>query len=210
MREIIPAILANNSADLRHKFELLRGLTEWVQVDIMDGAFVPNTSVAIEEVAPYAQNFSIEAHLMVTDPLSLLDRCKVAGVKRVIFHLESTGAHEKVLECMESLGLEKGVALNPETPLEAVKPLLASVDMILLLGVHPGFQGQEFLPETLEKVRGLHGLDSRVIIGVDGGVSERNAQEIIESGASRLIVGSALFAGEVIAANLFRLRQVIQ
>jgi ribulose-phosphate 3-epimerase len=82
--------------------------------------------------------------------------------------------------------------------------------MILLLGVHPGFQGQEFLPETLEKVRGLHGLDSRVIIGVDGGVSERNAQEIIESGASRLIVGSALFAGEVIAANLFRLRQVIQ
>jgi ribulose-phosphate 3-epimerase len=193
MTAIIPAILTKSIDDFEQKMSALEGLTDWVQVDIMDGIFVPNTSLAIESAEPYRESFSIEAHLMVSNPLDYVKRCQQTGVKRVIFHIESTEDSAEVLRTITRMGMEGGIALNPETDASLIASISSLTKNVVLLGVHPGFQGQFFIVDTIQKIRRVKELFPMITVSVDGGVNKDTIASIASAGATNVIVGSALF-----------------
>lgn len=210
MQKIVPAILTKDVEDLQAKLKVLQGLTEWVQIDIMDGKFVPNTSIAITELADASAAFSFEIHLMVKNPEQYLADCKAVGAKRVIFHLEGAQNPREVLEKMEGYGFEKGIALNPETSVDVLSALKGRFDSVLFLTVIPGAQGHEFIPSVLEKVKRARELFSEIRIGVDGGVKEGNIREVLESGVDYAVIGSGIWKTDNPKETLLRLQSMVQ
>ena len=201
MTQIIPAILATKEEDYSKKLKNIEesGQFEWVQIDLMDNKFVQNKSIGTEIIAKYKEpSLKIEAHLMVQDPLFYVEDLIKIGVKRVIIPIEIHFKEiDRILYMVKDLDIEFGLSLNPETEVSRLDPFLDKLDVVLIMSVHPGFQGQKFVPETLEKVkdcarmRSNNNLDFQ--IEVDGGVSEKNAKGIVESGADILVIGSALY-----------------
>ena len=192
MSEIIPAILTADAEDLKEKLEKLQGLTDWVQIDIGDGEFAPSETIGVKELASLKSDFKIGLHLMVSKPQDYLAAAKQAGVARVIFSIEAVDDPKALLEEIKSQGQEAGIALNPETPIEKVKPFLDQADTILLLSVNPGRQGQEFIPEVLTKIKNLKAVNSKIKIEADGGINLTNIKQVAEAGADYLVVGSAI------------------
>lgn len=209
MKKIIPAVLTNDFGELVAKFNKLKSLTDWVQVDIIDGQFVNNTSITLNDLARATSDFSLEADLMVWHPEKYLQAALNAKVKRFVFHLEAVDNPRKMLSLMGRFPFEKGISLNPETPLFNLPPYLDQIDLILLLGVQPGFQNQEFIPATLEKIRKLKELAPNKKIEVDGGIKRNNIREIAQAGADFLTVGSGLFENDNIKRNFEELKQAI-
>ena len=211
MKKIIPAILTKDPAQLQSKLEKLRGIADWVQIDIMDGKFVDNTSVSLEDVAaaPAAKDFSLEAHLMVEAPKGYFAQCQQAGIKRVIFHAEA-GDMENVFFEAGSYNFRMGVALNPQTPIGKILPYVEKLDVVLLMSVNPGFGGQEFMPEVLDKIKELRQTLPDVKIEVDGGLNPDNVNIVSEAGADFLVVGSGLFDSENLQSRFELLQSKIQ
>jgi len=191
--ELIPAILTSSVEDLARKLDLVRGKTPWVQIDIMDGSFVFNQSITVDDVTEYARGIKLEAHLMVLHPEMYIDACKKAGFERIVFHYEAVPHIEVLLEKISKAGMERGIAINPETPITSVLPYLSNIDTVLLLGVIPGLSGQMFHEPVLEKINDLQQHAKSMPIGIDGGIDLDNASRVIVAGADRLIVGSAIF-----------------
>jgi len=189
--ELIPAILTSSVEDLARKLDLVRGRTPWVQIDIMDGSFVFNQSITVDDVAEYGKGIKLEAHLMVLHPERYIDACKKAGFSRIVFHYEAVPHVEVLLEKISKAGMEQGIAINPETPITVVQPYLGNIDTVLLLGVTPGLSGQMFHEPVLKKINDLQQHAKNMPIGIDGGMD--NASRVIVAGADRLIVGSAIF-----------------
>src|SRR3990167_3731682 len=133
MTQIIPAILTDNPDELNMKLASLVGLTDWVQIDIMDGMFVPQTSIGLEELAGQKPPFKLDIHLMVNNPQQYLGGCRRAGAKRVIFHLQGADNPETVLDQRGALGFKRGIALRPQTSFRAPHPSLEHVDVSLLM-----------------------------------------------------------------------------
>src|SRR3989338_1197014 len=192
MSEIIPPILTADAEDLKEKLEKLKGLTDWVQIDIGDGEFAPSETIGVKELASLKSYFKIGLHLMVSKPQDYLAAAKQAGVARVIFSIEAVDDPKALLDEIKSQGQEAGIALNPETPIEKVKPFLDQADTILLLSVNPGRQGQEFIPEVLTKIKNLKAVNSKIKIEADGGINLTNIKQVAEAGADYLVVGSAI------------------
>jgi ribulose-phosphate 3-epimerase len=205
MSKIIPTILTNDLTDLKNKLAQLEGLVDWVQIDIMDNIFVPNISVAVSDLIGLETSANLEAHLMIKNPADSFEACKKAGIKRVIFHLEAVDNVEEIIEKLSEFGFEKGLAINPNTPIEAIKPYLDKLDLVLIMSVNPGFQGQKFIPEVLDKVRELKALAPKLKLSIDGGINAENIKEASESGLDFVSVGSALFTGDDIEGNLKKL-----
>jgi ribulose-phosphate 3-epimerase len=198
MPKIIPAILTKDIVDLEYKFKQLQGLTDWVQIDIMDGTLVPNTSISLEDIFTIgnAKDFSLEAHLMVSNPETYFPDCKKNNIQRVIFHVEALGDIKNTLVKAAAFSFEKGLALNPETPIDAIMPYIHTIDVVLLMSVHPGFQGQQFIMQTLDKVKELKKISPTLRIEVDGGINLDNIHMLSEAGADYLVVGSGLFEAD--------------
>lgn len=194
MSKVIPAILTKDIAELQNKLVKIQGLTDWVQIDIMDGEFVGNTSISLEDIfkAQAAKDFSLEAHLMVKNPADYFSLCQKNNVKRVIFHIE-TGDTEKILSEAQKFSFQKGLALNPETPIQEIMPYINQIDVAVLMSVEPGFGGQEFIIETLQKISELKKIAPQLLIEIDGGVNLENIKMISDAGADYLVVGSGLF-----------------
>lgn len=193
MIEIIPAILTDSPDDLKNKLIQLKGLTDWVQIDIMDGKFTDNVSIQIEDLGRMHPRFNLEIHLMVLNPEKYFGECQKAKAKRVIFHFETVQNLKRTLEKARRFNFQIGIALNPETPILKVKNYLNQIDSALLLTVHPGFQGQKFIPQVLDKIRKLKEISPKIKIGVDGGINVFNVKKAAEAGADYLIVGSGLW-----------------
>jgi len=210
MKKIIPAILTNEKRELQEKLEFLRGLVDWVQIDVIDGKFVQNKTVSLKEVAPFSSLFSIEAHLMVLSPEIFFKECKESGVKRVVFHIEGIENPSKVLQELGKYNLQKGIALSPETPVERVKPYLDCLDVVLLLSVHPGFSGQKFITETLNKIKEIKRIAKNQLIGVDGGINIENIEAVAKSGADYMVIGKSLFASGNVKETLAALQRKIK
>lgn len=211
MSEIIPALLTSDIEVLKNNLEKLNGLVDWVQIDIMDNKFVPNSSIEVNDLQDLEslKNFKSEIHLMTFHPENLLDDCKKAGAKRVIFHLEAVDNPAEMIVKLDEFGFEKGVAINPNTPVEALKPYLDKVDLVLFMSVYPGFQGQSFIPEVLEKVRELKTLAPNLKTSIDGGINAGNIRDAADTGLDYLCVGSALLKGDI-KENLKQLKNLIQ
>lgn len=201
MIQIIPAILDKTPEDFGKHIAQLKFSSSfqegWVHVDFADNEFVKNETVGVDTVAQNPTNLNKEAHLMVVHPLQWLDKLKEAGFKRVIFHFES---QDDILECIKrikELGMEVGIALNIDTPVEKLEPFKDKIDIVLIMGIVPGFQGQAFLPEALERIKELKAKNWPIKIAVDGAVRDTNAKQIIEAGVDQLIVGSFLLKGDI-------------
>ena len=183
-----------------------------VQIDAMDGRFVPNITfgtLAISSLRPLTR-LTLEAHLMVTPPEDFIENFARAGADTIIVHQEATPHLHRAIQHIHALGKKAGVALNPSTPAGTLSEILASLQLVLVMTVNPGFGGQEFIPETLGKIRQVRneitarGLDCEV--EVDGGINTHTAPQVVEAGANVLVAGSAVFdAKDGVAAAIQRL-----
>ncbi|HLD61822.1 MAG TPA: ribulose-phosphate 3-epimerase [Patescibacteria group bacterium] len=208
--EIVPAILSHNLADAQNKIKLVEPFVRRVQIDVMDGQFVDNKTLATDEYASIKTNLIREVQLMVREPEAYLNDCKNFGIDLMEFHLESLGNPWSVIQKAKSLGLKIGIALNPDTPLERAREYLQSIDLILLMSVNPGFGGQEFLPRTIERIKLLRAMWSKGIIEVDGGLKKGIVGQCAKAGANFLVVGSGIFGEENPAQTLKDLQKEVQ
>ncbi len=190
---IVPAILTDDPAALEKLARQAESFTDYAQVDIMDGKFVPSKSVTCGQVAAAKIKIAWEAHLMVYHPEDCLaDFCR-AGARKIVFHHEAVPEPEKTITQIRKLGVKVGLAINPETPIDALAHLVKDVDSVLFLAVHPGFYGAAFIPEVLDKTKAFRKAYPHMEIGIDGGVKEENIVKIAQSGVDFICVGSALF-----------------
>lgn len=198
--KLAPSIL---SADFAHLGDAVRaaeqGGADWVHVDVMDGHFVPNLTFGPKMVADLhkATGLPLDVHLMIERPDEWVDRYVDAGAAWVVVHIEAVGDARGTLARIRARGARAGLTLNPETPVEAVLPYLADLDLVLVMSVHPGFGGQKLIDGTLDKVRALRkALDDRKLtaeLEVDGGIKVDNARRVADAGASALVAGSAVY-----------------
>jgi ribulose-phosphate 3-epimerase len=191
-------ILAANQLELGEDIERLgEAGVQLLHVDVMDGVFCPQMTVGPAFVAALPDRFTIDVHLMIDEPLGKVDAYVVAGADILTFHLESTRHPHRVLQHLEGRGVRRGVALNPGTPVIMVEPLLDDLELILLLGVNPGWAGQRFIPGTRRRMAAARDLieGRAVALGVDGGITRENVEEVASMGADLIVAGSAVFAG---------------
>ncbi len=211
MQHIIPAILEASAVDLAKKLTVLAGNTQWVHIDVMDGLFVPETSAPLSVLEKLEDGFDYEIHLMVQDPASYLALCSAASAKRVVFHIEGVKDVGRVFQDMQKYPFERGIALNPETPVDVVKKWRHQIDSLLLMAVHPGKQGQEFIPAVREKMRALRMFSPDVLLGVDGGMNEpEEFKKVFEAGADYAVVGSGIWKTADPVAALRKLEAMVQ
>ena len=199
-RIISPSMLSADFGNLERDTKMIdRSAAEWVHIDVMDGVFVPNISFGFPVMKPIrkATNKILDVHLMIVEPEKYVKRFVEAGADYVTFHYEAT---EKIDECIKitrEAGAKVGISIKPSTPVSVLNDILTKVDLVLVMSVEPGFGGQSFMPDSLDKVRELaaikreQGLD--YIIEIDGGISAKNAGDVFAAGAEALVAGSAVF-----------------
>lgn len=213
MIRIAPSILSADFTRLGEQVgEAEAAGVDRVQIDVMDGRFVPNITFgtpAVEALRPLTR-LALEVHLMVTPPEDFIEAFAHAGADTLIVHQESTPHLHRAIQQIHALGKKAGVALNPSTPAATLSEVLAKLQLVLVMTVNPGFGGQDFIPETLGKIRQVRqeierrGLDCE--IEVDGGIHEQTARQVVEAGANVLVAGSSVFgSSDGVAAAVARL-----
>ena len=193
MVEIVPAILAKNREELIGKLQTLEGIVERVQIDIMDGKFVPNRTILPEEFGKINTKLKMEQHLMVENAIGHIRKLK-GNAWMVVVHLECCKKNiEETMNEIRKIGAKVGIALNPETPIEKIIPYLEKMDMVLVMTVTPGFQRQGMVKEALEKVKRIRKIKPEMEIEVDGGINRHTISEAAKAGATVFVAGSAIF-----------------
>jgi ribulose-phosphate 3-epimerase len=205
---IVPAILTDDPQALAKMVRQAEDFTDFAQVDIMDGRFVPSRSIVCNDIATVSPKLHWEAHLMIKQPEEQLQCFAMAGAEKIVFHFEATSSPLRIITMIRHLGAKVGLAVNPETPLTTTLSLADSVDSVLFLTVHPGFYGAKFLPEVLDKVVELRARKPNLEIGVDGGIKEANIAEVARLGLDYICVGSAIFVQPDPAAAFRRLQSL--
>ncbi len=217
MKLIAPSIL---SADFTHLEKELRAVADagadWIHIDVMDGHFVPNITMGPMIVAAVrrATDLPLDVHLMIENPDRYVPAFIKAGADYLSVHVEACTHLNRTLCMIRELGCRPGVVLNPATPLQAIEWVMADVDLILLMSVNPGFGGQSFIKNSLEKIRqAKQRIRSRglaALIQVDGGVNRSNIADIADAGADVLVAGSAIFTTDDYKKTIDSLRREIK
>lgn len=211
---LAPSLLA---ADFAHLGEEISSCLEsdirWLHCDIMDGHFVPNISYGpfvVNAVRTSAPSAFLDVHLMIEDPDSFIEPFVKAGANLITVHQETCPHLHRTLQHIKSHDCLTGVAINPATSVDLLYPILADVDLVLVMSVNPGFGGQSFLDSSLEKVYKLNAirkqLNHNFLIEVDGGVSTENADSLVQKGADVLVAGSSVFRKESVSGAIRELR----
>ena len=190
---IVPAILTNTLDDFNEMIEIAGGFTDYVQVDLMDGAFVPSESISSDALKGLKFSLNVEAHLMVKRPKDYLSVLKSTGTKKVIFHFEAEANPQALIRSITDMGMEAGLAVNPETSVSQFEFLVPHIDSLLFLSVDPGFYGSPFIPEILNKIRSFRSQYSSLYVGIDGGISLENIKDVKAAGVDYACVGSRIF-----------------
>ncbi|HEL0443456.1 TPA: ribulose-phosphate 3-epimerase [Streptococcus equi subsp. zooepidemicus] len=214
--KIAPSILAADYACFAAELARIEKTdAEYVHIDIMDGQFVPNISFGADVVASMRKHSKLvfDCHLMVVNPERYVEAFAQAGADIMTIHVESTLHSHGALQKIRAVGMKAGVVINPGTPVSAVEPLLSLVDQVLIMTVNPGFGGQAFIPECLEKVAAIAKMrDERGLsfdIEVDGGVDDKTIRACYQAGANVFVAGSYLFKAADLAAQVQTLRAAL-
>jgi ribulose-phosphate 3-epimerase len=199
-RKLAPSILNSDFSRLGEAIQAITaGGADWVHLDVMDGHFVPNLTIGpiIVEAAKKNTSLPLDCHLMVGNPETMVPWFTDAGADSVTIHAEATRDLPALIRLIKSKGARAGVSLKPDTPLEALQEVLPDLDLVLLMSVFPGFGGQKFIPESLERARQLRArcdaLGLHTDIEMDGGIGLANLGEVLDSGVNAVAVGTAIF-----------------
>lgn len=205
---IIPAIIARTQKELDENLRNVKGYSELVQLDIMDGTFVPNNSLYFDfDVS--GRNISFEAHLMITDPIGWIEK-NWWKVDTIIVHFESCQNPEDIIRFVKNKGKKIGFAISPETAVHNAKPYLDDIDQLLIMTVNPGFYGSKFLPETLSKISEARKIKPNLDIEVDGGVAPGTIKLINDAGANMFVSGSYILKSDGVKEAIDSLKKLIQ
>jgi ribulose-phosphate 3-epimerase len=189
---------------------------EYLHLDVMDGRFVPNITWGPKIIGDLRKltPLTFDAHLMIEEPERYVDDFRAAGCDRITFHYEATHHAQRLLTYLRSIGVKAGISICPQTPIGLLQDIIEDCDTVLVMSVNPGFSGQSFLPQALDKVREaralIDGRDSECLIEVDGGIGESNARALVEAGAGALVMGNSVFGAADPAAALRRIRALVE
>ncbi|ETZ22875.1 ribulose-phosphate 3-epimerase [Pedobacter sp. V48] len=212
---IAPSLLSADFANLQRDIEMVNSSeADWFHVDVMDGVFVPNISFGfpvMEAVKKYATK-PLDVHLMIVNPDQYIERFAAAGASVITVHYEACTHLHRTVQAIHAAGCKAGVAINPHTPVALLKDVLVDLDLVLVMSVNPGFGGQKFIPNTLNKLRELKAMASVVnpdlLIEVDGGVGIQNLADLIQAGASVFVAGNAIFGAPSPSVMISELKQL--
>ena len=217
MKNILsPSLLAADFKKLEQEIKKTEeNGAEYLHFDVMDGIFVPSISFGmpvLKSIRSCTEQL-MDVHLMITEPIRYLKEFKEAGADLVTVHLEACEDVEKTLDAIHECGMKAGLSIKPGTPAEALEPYLEKLELVLIMSVEPGFGGQKFIPESLDKISAvckmLDAAGSNADLEVDGGIYQNNVGEVLEAGANVIVSGSGVFRGDA-AQNTREFMEILQ
>ena len=212
---IAPSVLAADFANLQRDIEMINtSEADWFHIDIMDGVFVPNISFGmpvLDAIQKHAKK-TIDVHLMIIDPDRYITTFKKLGADVLTVHYEACTHLHRTLQAIKAEGMKAGVALNPHTNVDVLEDVIQDIDVVCIMSVNPGFGGQSFIENTYAKVEKLKALinkkNAATIIEIDGGVTDKNAKQLVAAGADVLVAGSYVFSAQDPIATIAHLKEL--
>ncbi|WP_103071726.1 ribulose-phosphate 3-epimerase [Aquimarina sediminis] len=215
-KRIAPSVLAADFANLQRDVEMInKSEADWFHIDIMDGVFVPNISFGmpvLRDIAKHATK-TIDVHLMIVDPDRYIKTFADLGSNILTVHYEACTHLHRTLQAIKAEGMKAGVAINPHTSVSLLEDVINDIDLVCIMSVNPGFGGQSFIENTYNKVKQLREIilkkNASTIIEIDGGVTSKNAKQLIDAGADVLVAGSFVFKSENPTQTIKELKEII-
>jgi ribulose-phosphate 3-epimerase len=193
---IAPSILSADFGRLQDEVASVEEYSDWLQLDVMDGHFVPNLSFGAPVAKWLKTALVLDVHLMVSNPADRIKEFQAIGAKNITFHAEAvkdTKARKALIKGIRATGATAGIAINPHTPVSAIDDVVGDIDLVLVMSVEPGFGGQMFIASVLDKVKALRKAHPTLMIQMDGGIDDKTAVKAREAGANNLVAGSYIF-----------------
>ena len=212
---IAPSVLAADFANLQRDVEMINNSeADWFHIDIMDGVFVPNISFGMPVLAAISKHAkkTIDVHLMIVDPDRYIETFKNLGADILTVHYEACTHLHRSLQAIKAAGMKAGVAINPHTNVALLEDVINDIDLVCIMSVNPGFGGQSFIENTYKKVQQLKEIivknNASTLIEIDGGVTDKNAADLVKAGADVLVAGSFVFTAEDPIATIDNLKKI--
>ncbi len=207
-KKIIPAIIAKSQKEFEEKINKVKDFFDIIQLDFMDGKFVPNKSINFDFNIPPSDN-KFEAHLMIQNPLEWIKKY-YTRVDTILVHIESCKEPKKVIDTVRKKGKRIGFVLNPETPIDFIETYLSAIDQVLIMTVNPGFYGSPFLSEMTDKIKNLRKKCPYLDIEVDGGITDKTIELVNEAGANLFVSGSYIIKSDNVKRAINNLENIIE